>query len=101
LETAVARHAGVNFTWVKARSGLVHNEIADTLATKGVKGTTYCPTDWFDELPDDTEQEDDPNIPETEVITQMEEWVDDSRLPPFGIRAQVFGLVEAEAADRA
>jgi ribonuclease HI len=27
LETAVARHAGVNFTWVKAHSGLVHNEI--------------------------------------------------------------------------
>jgi ribonuclease HI len=69
LETAIARHRCVEFARVKAHSGLLHNEIADTLATRGVNGTTYCPTDWFDELPDDTEQEDDPNIPNTEVIT--------------------------------
>jgi ribonuclease HI len=76
LETAISRQRCVEFAWVKAHSGLLHNEIADTLATRGVNWTTYCPTDWFDELPDDTEQEDDPNIPDTEVITQTEEWAD-------------------------
>jgi ribonuclease HI len=72
LDAAVARHRRIEFTWVKAHSGLIHNEIADTLATRGVKGGTYCPIDWFDKLPPDTEEEDDPSIPATEVITQTD-----------------------------
>jgi ribonuclease HI len=40
LETAIGRHQCVEFAWVKAHSGLLHNEIADTLATRGVNGTT-------------------------------------------------------------
>jgi ribonuclease HI len=66
LETAIARHRCVEFAWVKAHSGLLHNEIADTQATRGVNRTSYYPTDWFDELPGDTEQEDGPNIPDTD-----------------------------------
>jgi ribonuclease HI len=38
LESAIERHRRVEFSWVKAHSGLIHNEIADTLATRGVKG---------------------------------------------------------------
>jgi ribonuclease HI len=57
LETAIARHRSIEFTWVRAHSGLRHNEIADTLATRRVKGSSYCLTDWFDELPPDTEEE--------------------------------------------
>jgi hypothetical protein len=57
--------------------------------------------DWFDELPTDTEQEDDPTIPETEVITQTEEWADDEHLPSFGIRAQVYGFNAEETAEAA
>jgi ribonuclease HI len=101
LETAIGRHGRVEFAWVKAHSGLLHNEIADILATRGVNGTSYCPTDWFDKLPDDTEQEDDPNIPITEVITQPEEWADDEHLPSFGTRAQVYGLNAEEDAEKA
>jgi hypothetical protein len=99
LETAIGRHQRVEFGWVKAHSGILLNEIADTLATRGVNGTTYCPTDWFDELPDDTEQEDDPIIPDTEMITQTEELADDIHQPPFGTRAQVYGLNANEAAE--
>jgi ribonuclease HI len=40
LDAAVARHRHIEFTWVKAHSGILHNEIADTLATRGVKGST-------------------------------------------------------------
>jgi hypothetical protein len=82
---------------VKAHSGLLHDEIADTLATRGVKGTMYCPTDWFDELPPDTEQEDDKSIPNTETITQTEEWADHEHLHSFGVRAEVYGLNSEEA----
>jgi ribonuclease HI len=48
LDAAIAIHERVEFSWVKAHSGLVHNEVADTLATRGFKGSTYCPTDRFD-----------------------------------------------------
>jgi hypothetical protein len=91
----------VEFTWVKAHSGLIHNEIADTLATKGVKGGSYCPATCFDVLPEDTETEDDPNIPLTEVITQTEEFgADEEHLPQNGTWAVSLGLNEEEAADR-
>jgi ribonuclease HI len=102
LEAAIARHRRVEFTWVKAHSGLLHNEIADTLATRGVKGSTYCPINWFDQLPEDTETEDDPNIPLTEVITQTEEFgADEEHLPSFETPAMVYGFNDEEAAERA
>jgi ribonuclease HI len=50
LESAIARHRRVEFTWVKAHSGLLRNEIADTLATRGVKGGKYCPLDSVQSL---------------------------------------------------
>jgi ribonuclease HI len=100
LEAAIARHRCIEFTWVKAHSGLIHNEIADTLATKGVKGTTYCPIDWFDKLPPDTEEEDDPTIPPSEVIMQTDEFgADDEHRPELGTRAKVYGFNEEEAAE--
>jgi hypothetical protein len=57
-----------------------------------VKGNSYCPTDWFDKLPPDTEQEDDPSIPASEIITQTEELADEEHLLSFGIRAESFGF---------
>jgi ribonuclease HI len=102
LEAAIARHRRIEFTWVKAHSGILHNEIVDTLATRGVKGNTYCPINWFDQLPEDTETEDDPNIPPTEVITQTEEFgADEEHLPSFGTPAVVYGFNDEEAAERA
>jgi hypothetical protein len=100
LESAIARHRCIEFTWVKAHSGLLHNEIADTFATKGVKGTTYCTIDWFDQFPPDTEEEDDPTIPPTEVITQTEEFgADEEHLPSPGTKVTVYGFNEEEAAE--
>jgi ribonuclease HI len=102
LESAIARHRRVEFPWVKAHSALLHNEVADTLATRGVKGGTYCPVSWFDVLPADTETEDDPNISQTELITQTEEFgLDDEHLPSFGTPAVVYGPNDEEAAERA
>jgi ribonuclease HI len=101
LEAAIARHRRIEFTWVKPHSGILHNEIADTLATRGVKGTTYCPINWFDQLPEDTETEDDLNIPPTEIITQTDEFgADEEHLPSFGTLAVVHGLNNEEAAER-
>jgi hypothetical protein len=87
---------------VKAHSGILHTEIAETLATRGVKGSTYCPTNRFDQLPEDTEAEDDPNIPQTEGFTQTEEFgMDELHLPSFGTPAVVYGFNGEEAAERA
>jgi ribonuclease HI len=41
LDTAIARHRHVEFTWVKAQSGILLNEWADQLATRGVAGNSY------------------------------------------------------------
>jgi ribonuclease HI len=102
LEAAVARHRRIESTWVKAHSGIIHNEIANTLATKGVKDSTYCPIDWFDKLPADTEEEDGPSIPPSEVITQTDEFgADEEHLPSFGTPAIVYGFNDEEAAERA
>jgi hypothetical protein len=85
---------------MKAHSGLLDNEVADTLATRGVKGGSYCPVSWFDILPEDTETEDDPNIPTSEVITQTEEFgADEEHLPQNGTTAVVYGFNEEEAAE--
>jgi hypothetical protein len=63
-------------------------------------GSTYCPTNRLDVLPADTEEEDDPAIPSTEVITQTYEFgADDEHLPSFGTPALVFGFNEEEAAE--
>jgi hypothetical protein len=102
LEKAIARHRCIEFTWVKAHSGLLHNDIADSLATRGVKGGTYCPIYWFDRLPPDTEEEDDPSISASEVITQTDEFgADEEHLPSFGTRAVVYGFNAEEAAEAA
>jgi ribonuclease HI len=102
LETVIARHRCIEFTWVKAHSGLLHNEIADTLATCGVKGTTYCSIDWFDRLPPDTEEEDDQSIPLSEVVTQTDEFgADEEHLPSFGTRETVYGFNAEGAAEMA
>jgi ribonuclease HI len=98
LEAAVARHRRIELTWVKAHSGILHNEVADTLATRGVKGTTYCPINLFDQLPPDTEEEDDSSIPPTEVITQTDEFgADDEHLPSYGTQAIVHEFNKEEA----
>jgi hypothetical protein len=102
LEAAVARHRRIEFTWAKAHSGILHNEVAGTLATRGVKGTTYCPVNWFDQLSPDTEEEDDPSIPPSEVVTQTEEFgADEEHLPSFGTHAVVYDFNKEEAADLA
>jgi ribonuclease HI len=97
LAAAISRHKRVEFSWVKAHSGLLHKENSDTLAMRGVKGSTYCPTDKFDVLPPDTEREDDPSLPATEIITQTEEWDEDEHLPTFSSMAIGFGFGEEEA----
>jgi ribonuclease HI len=58
LDAEIARHRRVQFAWVKIHSWITLNEVADVLATRGVKGSSYCPTDRFDDLPADTEPED-------------------------------------------
>jgi ribonuclease HI len=42
LDEVIGLHGRVEFSWVKAHSGPIHNEIADELATRGVKGWSYC-----------------------------------------------------------
>jgi hypothetical protein len=67
-----------------------------------VKGTSYCPTDWFDKLPPDTEEEDDKFIPISEMITQTDEFgADEEHLQSFGTRATVYGFNAEEAAEAA
>jgi hypothetical protein len=81
---------------------LLHDEIADALATKGFKGDSYCPTDRFDALPEDTEPEDIPEMRNvTPLIMQMEECDEEYHLPRFGKAADVCRFEEEEARDHA
>jgi ribonuclease HI len=101
LDAEIARHRMVEFSWMKAHSGLLLNGIADTLATRGVKGTTFCPTNRFDALPADTEPEDDLRLQGmAPVITQTDEWDEDEHLPTFSVRATSQGVAEDEDRNR-
>jgi ribonuclease HI len=62
LDSEIDRHRNVEFSWVKAHSGISHNEIADQLATRGVQGSSFFPTRKFDVLPEDSEMEDDKDL---------------------------------------
>jgi hypothetical protein len=97
LDAAIAMHRRADFSWVKAHSGLVHNEIAGTLAPRGIKGSSYCPTNRFDVLPADTGPEDvfdaQSVIP---IVTQVEEWDEEILLPPFSSRVTSLGLEQDE-----
>jgi ribonuclease HI len=62
LDSEIAPHRRLEFSWVKAHSELLLNEIADTLATPGIKGSSFCPTNGFDALPADNELKDGPEL---------------------------------------
>jgi hypothetical protein len=77
---------------VKAHCGILLNECADQLATRGVQGGSYCPTNQFDELPAD-ETESPEVFPESEhVITQDEEFSLSDIPEFFGQRVVSVGL---------
>jgi hypothetical protein len=84
LDVEIARHRLVQFPWVKTHSWIVLNEIADNRATRGVNGSSNCPTNRFGQLPEDTEPEDGPELSRSApVITQTAEWDEEIHLPPF------------------
>jgi hypothetical protein len=79
LETAIARTERVQFTWVKAHSGILLNECGDQLATRGVKGSshgTIAPIP-INELESQQELEMD-----DDDITQWDDWHVTDQLPP-------------------
>jgi ribonuclease HI len=41
LDSAISLHARVEFTWVKAHSGILLNEWAGQLATRAIGGSSY------------------------------------------------------------
>jgi ribonuclease HI len=100
LDAAIALHRHVEFSWVKAHSGLLHNEIADTLATRGVTASSCCPTNRFDVLPEDTEPDDvfdsQSAVP---VITHTDEWDDESQPPTFSAHVTSLGLEQDDQQD--
>jgi hypothetical protein len=101
LDETIGLHRRVEFSWVKAHSGLLHNESADTLAARGVKGGSYCPTNRFDVLPPDTEPEDVPEMRGVDpIITQVDEYDEDVHLPPFGTKETSYGFDQEEARER-
>jgi hypothetical protein len=75
LDSAIARQARVEFTWVKAYSGILLNECADQLATRAAMASSCGP-----ELvvsPEDIESE--------EKSVMWEDWRDPKRPPTSGI----------------
>jgi ribonuclease HI len=88
LDTEIARRRAVQFSWVKAHSRILLNEIADTLTTRRVDSKSDFPRNRFDELPADTEPEDGPELCNmAPVITQTAEWDEDVHVPTFSARA--------------
>jgi ribonuclease HI len=53
LDAAIGRHARVEFDWAKAHSGILLNECADELATRGVQGRTYFPAAMIEAQPEE------------------------------------------------
>jgi ribonuclease HI len=100
LDAQIARHKLGQFSWVNAHSGIVHNEIADTLATRGAGESSYCPTNRYDELPGDTETEDRLEMRDVDqLITQDDELDEDLHLPTFSTEVCSLAL-EATDCDR-
>jgi hypothetical protein len=70
----------VEFTWVKAHSGILLNECADQLATRGASGGSYGPnipaTDVRAYEPENAEEfvMDDPNVTQWEDSVDPEHW---------------------------
>jgi hypothetical protein len=102
LDAEVTRHHRVEFSWVKAHSGILLSEIANQLATRGVQRGTHCPTlAQYDVLPEDSEKEDGPELNRIEpVITQVDEWDDPDHLPTFSIRVDNEDLAAVEEQER-
>jgi ribonuclease HI len=95
LDSEIARHRPVEFSWVKAHSGIVHHEIADQLATRRVNGPSNCLTQRFDVLPEGSETEANETLKRTlkpnSVTTQTDKW-DEEHLPTVAVRADRQGL---------
>jgi hypothetical protein len=101
LDTEIARHRRVQFSWVNGHRGILLNEIADTLVTRGVMGSSYCPTDRFDAPSADSEKEDGPEPRGVApVVTQDAEWDEDIHFPTFSTPATSYDFAAEEARDR-
>jgi ribonuclease HI len=53
LDTAISRHRHLEFTWVKANSGILLSEGADQLGTRGVSDDSYSEKVYATPVPDD------------------------------------------------
>jgi hypothetical protein len=89
-------HRHVEFTWVKAHRGILLNECADQLATRGVVGSSYD-----EKIPVIPAPEDDPESAEEFEIgddqaTQSKDFADTNQRPLDGFVAQSVGLAEDE-----
>jgi hypothetical protein len=81
LDSAIARHARVEFDWAKADSGILLNECADQLATRGVHGTTYFPGPMIEPPPDEIESTEE-FVMRDEDVTRWDEWDEHERIVP-------------------
>jgi hypothetical protein len=95
-DTAIARHRHVEFTWVKAHSGILLNECANQLPKRGVAGDSYS-----EEIPgipvpaDELESSQELEISEEEA-TRFKDWEDPDHLPPSAYVVGSVGLAAKE-----
>jgi hypothetical protein len=98
FDAAIARHTRVEFTWVRAHSGILLNECADQLVTMGVQGATYCPLRLIETPPDEIESQEG-FVMDYKDIAQWEDWDDLDHLPRNSFRAESAGLAVDEELD--
>jgi hypothetical protein len=93
LDAAIARMGRVELAWTKAHSGILVNECADRLATRGVSGDSYGQVIPVPE--DGPESEAELEIAD-EDVAQVEECDDPEHVPPTGVPAVSVGLAAEE-----
>jgi hypothetical protein len=98
LDTAIGQHARVEFDWAKAHSGILLNECADQLATRGVTGGAYFPAAMVETPPDEIESTKEFEMSD-EDVTRTADWDEQEHIAPGIIRVRSVGLAHEEEKD--
>jgi hypothetical protein len=95
LDAAIGRHTRVEFDCAKAHGGVLLNECADQLATRGVKGTSNFPGE-IPKTPAEEIESEEEFVMNDEDVTREADWDEFEHIAPGTVRVRSLGLAEEE-----
>jgi hypothetical protein len=95
LDAAIGRRARVEFGWAKAHSGILLNECADQLETRGVKGTSNFPGEIVETPAEEIESEKEFAMND-EDVTMEADWDEFEHIAPGTASVRSLGSAEEE-----